>query len=348
MPSPHACCTYDFTLFDELTPTEVRSSLKDLCKKYCFQLEVGEQTQRRHFQGRMSLKVKKRQNEVIKLLKEQNWSKYHISVTSTENRDNNFYVCKEDTRIEGPFTDENDVYIPKDIRDLHELHPWQRDLRNNLKRYDERIVDIVYDSTGNIGKSTLTRYMMLYDDAELLPFCNDYKDIMRMAFDVGPKKTYLIDMPRAINKEKLFQFFAGIETLKSGYCYDDRYKFNKRLFDRPRICIFTNVMPERALLSKDMWKLWTVVNNELVPHNAIPDKPVVTGDTVVDNSNNTSTNSIGATRTNIADLTDDELNDLLIGITSSENTPTVPDKVDAVIAVAPQLLPDNIVHPRKN
>lgn len=261
----NACCVYDFTLFDDISTMDVRQSLKDLCKKYCFQKEQGSESGTIHYQGRISLKIKKRQNELIKLLKDKNWEKFHISITSNENKGNNFYVSKEETRLEGPFTDENDIYIPKDIRQVQELRPWQNDLRNMLKEYDERTVDIVFDKQGNIGKSTLVRYMMLYDDAELLPFCNDYKDIMRMSYDIGPKKTYLIDMPRAINKEKLYQFFAGIETLKSGYCYDDRYKFTRRLFDRPRICVFTNVEPDKKLLSKDMWKTWTIEDGLLVP-----------------------------------------------------------------------------------
>ena len=53
------CCVYDFTLFDEITQAEVRKTLSILCKKYCFQLEKGEQTEKLHFQGRMSLKNKK-------------------------------------------------------------------------------------------------------------------------------------------------------------------------------------------------------------------------------------------------------------------------------------------------
>lgn len=258
-----ACCVYDFTLFDELSAQKIRDTLKDISKKYCFQLEKGEKTERLHFQGRLSLKIKKREGELIKELKKLGWEKFHISVTSNANKKNDFYVCKEDTRVDGPFTDENEVYIPRDIREINELLPWQNSLREKLKTYHTRDVDIVYDPNGNSGKSTISRYMMIYDNAELLPFCNDYKDIMRMAYDVGPKEIYLIDMPRAINKEKLYQFFAGIETLKSGYCYDDRYKFNKRLMDRPRICIFTNVKPDLSLLSKDMWKLWTIRDQKL-------------------------------------------------------------------------------------
>lgn len=267
----NACCVYDFTLFDEISTTDVRNELKKHCKKYCFQKEKGDKTGVIHYQGRFSLKIKKRLNEAIKLL---DWDKFHLSVTSNENKGNSFYVMKDETRLEGPFTDENDVYIPKDIKNIKELKPWQATLRNMLKEYNERTVDVVYEEKGNIGKTTLTRYMMLYDDAEMLPFCNDYKDIMRMAFDVGEKKIYLIDMPRAINKEKLFHFFSGIETLKSGYCYDDRYKFTRRLFDRPRICVFTNVKPDQSLLSKDMWKIWSVKDGQLVPFRDDSDESI--------------------------------------------------------------------------
>lgn len=285
----NSCCTYDFTIFavDELDPPTIRNTLKEICKKYTFQLEQGELTGKLHYQGRLSLKCKKRQSELIKLLDQAGWTKYHLSITSNENRDNNFYVTKEETRIQGPFTDTNEIYVPRDIRNIKELRPWQQKLRTTLQSYDERSIDIIVDTKGNSGKSTLTRYMMLFDNAQVLPFCNDYKDIMRMAYDVGIKPIYLIDMPRAINKEKLFQFYAGIETLKSGYCYDDRYKFTQRLFDRPRICIFTNVHPDTSLLSRDMWKIWSIVDNQLILLN--DDTPSPPGNHVVINNNKPTT-----------------------------------------------------------
>lgn len=269
------CCVYDFTSFDveSLDIDRIRADLSDICKKYCFQIERGEKTGKIHYQGRFSLMTKKRMSETIKCLREKGWESFQLSVTSNENKNNDFYVCKEDTRIQGPFTDNNYVYIPKDVLKMSTLRPWQDTLIKNLSTYDERTVDVIFDPIGNNGKSSITRYMMIYKDCELLPFCNDYKDIMRMAYDVGPKKIYLIDMPRAINKEKLFQFFSGVETLKSGYCYDDRYKFQKRLFDRPRICIFTNTYPDISLLSSDMWKVWTIINDELVKYEP-PKTPI--------------------------------------------------------------------------
>jgi len=258
----HACCVYDFTLFDEIDVSLVRSTLLDLCKKYCFQLECGEETKRNHYQGRMSLKCKKREHELVKML-QMKWQKFHISVTSTANRDNNFYVMKEDTRVSGPFTDENDIYIPKDIREISSLYQWQTSLLTELKKPSSRLVDIVYEPVGCVGKTIFTRWAMIYDNFELLPHCTEYRDIMRMVYDIGSKQCYLIDMPRAINKKKLGDFFAGIETVKGGYCYDDRYGFKRRLFDPPRVCVFTNTLPDLDLLSGDRWQIWTIEDNQL-------------------------------------------------------------------------------------
>jgi len=75
----------------------------------------------------------------------------------------------------------------------------------------------------------------------------------------------MFDMPRAMNKDRLYQFYAAIETIKDGYAYDDRYHFTEKVFDCPNIWIFTNRMPDTTLLSTDRWKFWEISEkNELV------------------------------------------------------------------------------------
>jgi len=258
--TPTTCCVFDVTSYDvpTLNVPDIRRVLGQLCKSYCFQTEKGEESGKLHYQMRISLKQKSRSATLAKTLRGLGWDKIHVAPTSKANRTNNFYVMKEDTRVDGPYTDENDIYIPRDIRNIQELYPFQQQLRDLLSLYDERGVHLVYDPNGKIGKSTFIRYMCLYHNAELLPFVNDYKDLMRMAYDVGPKTVYLVDMPRAISKDKLFQMYSAIETLKSGYCFDDRFGFKRRFFDRPNICVFTNTMPDLSLLSADMWRLHQV------------------------------------------------------------------------------------------
>lgn len=268
----NACCVYDFTSFDveNIPIRKMRDTLKEICKAYCFQIEKGEKTGKLHYQGRFSLKEKKRLSNLIQILKSYEWNNFHLSITSKENRNNDFYVSKRDTRIEGPFTDSNDVFIPDHVEEMKTLYPWQEKMKNILSTKDKRSIHIIFDPKGNKGKSCFTQYMMIYHESQILPFVNDYKDIMRMAYDVGTKKSYMIDMPRAICKEKLYSFYSGIETLKSGYCYDDRYKFQQRISNRPNICVFTNVEPDISLLSKDMWKIWTINKKlELVPYQIL-------------------------------------------------------------------------------
>jgi hypothetical protein len=228
--------------------------LSEHCKKWCYQLEVGEQTGKKHFQGRFSLKVKLRFGACCK-----KFPGWHLSITSNENRDNDFYVTKEDTRVAGPWKDTDEViFIPDDLKVIKELRPWQEDIIRIAETQDFRTVNVVYDPVGNSGKTTVMRWCMVHKIGRKLPFVNDFKDLMRMAMDMPVAKCYMFDLPRAINKEKLFQLYAGIEELKSGYCFDDRYHFKERIFNPPVVIVFTNKLPDENLLSRDRWKIWTI------------------------------------------------------------------------------------------
>lgn len=256
---------YDFTGSSEkIEFTVLRDALIKHCKKWTFQKEEGSKTGFLHYQGRVSLKVKNRLSGVINLFKEipMRWS-----ITSTENRDNCFYVLKDDTRVEGPWSDSDEViYIPRQIRDIDNLYPWQEKIIKISKKWDTRTIHCIIDLEGNNGKTSLMTYMMVHKLGEIIPFCNDYRDIMRFVMDMPTSNCYLIDMPRAINKEKLFQMWSGIETVKNGYAFDDRYHFRRKIFDCPQIFVFMNTPPNKNLLSRDRWKLWTIEDYHLVKY----------------------------------------------------------------------------------
>lgn len=255
-------CVYDFTASaDSNNEKSIKESLKEHCKKWCFQEEKGD-SGFHHFQGRFSLKLKTRLNCACKL-----FNGWHLSITSNENRDNNFYVTKSDSRINGPWSDSDvEIYVPRQLREISILHPWQSSLVMDSNRWDTRTINILFDQHGNIGKSILKTYIGVSGIGRALPYSNDYKDIMRMVMDTEKRKLYIIDIPRALRKEQMFQFFSGIETLKDGYAYDDRYKFREEYFDCPNIWIFMNTIPSRDYLSKDRWKLWTVIDLHLCPY----------------------------------------------------------------------------------
>ena len=231
------------------------------CSKWVFQLERGD-TGYEHFQGRLRL-MKQKCFNTIKL----QWSQYipgcHVSITSSEvHHSNSFnYVMKEETRIQGPWSNEDRPKVLTRQMALFlekELYPWQKEIEKLCHEWDDRIVHVILDPRGCIGKSYFAEYLEYKDLAYEVPPFTVMEDIMQCCMSIKPQKAYLIDMPRGLKKEKLSSFYAGIECLKNGVMYDKRYAFRKRRIDRPQIFIFTNCMPDKRLLSRDRWRFWTV------------------------------------------------------------------------------------------
>lgn len=274
-------CCYDFTLKSSAVKNhdEIISWLTTYCKKWAFQKELSEGGYE-HYQGRFSLKVKKRLDTLVECFP---WKAVHFSPTSTQNQGNMFYVVKDETRIEGPWkdSDEPPPYIPKQVTEIKSWYPWQARIQDLARIWDTRTVHIIVDDghhsgfVGNKGKSVLCTALGAARLAFQIPYCNDYKDILRMVL-AGVRKfkerktplgCFLIDMPKAINKEKVVQMFAAIETVKSGYAYDERYDFKCEYFDSPNIFVFTNEVPNPKHLSVDRWKIWAINRDmQLIPY----------------------------------------------------------------------------------
>jgi len=257
------CCNYDLTIKAEMVEVDsLKDKFRDIAKSWCFQKECGLKTGYLHYQCRISLKVKKRDCELAKLF-DKEWGMW-CSPTSIACKDDNFYVMKEDTRVEGPWsdTDEN-VYIPRQVREIIKLYPWQEQIASMVNVWDTRHINVVLDNSGNIGKSVLMMYLRCHGLARRIPPINDAKDLMRIVCDMPTARCYLIDMPRAMNKERLYGLFSAVESIKDGFAYDDRYHYKEKLFDCPNIWMFTNVEPDMGMLSRDRWRFYEVKDNEL-------------------------------------------------------------------------------------
>jgi hypothetical protein len=83
-------------------------------------------------------------------------------------------------------------------------------------------------------------------------------DIFQWVCSRPKKRSYIVDMPRGMKKDRLGDFYSGIEVIKNGVAYDKRYTAKKIRFDRPRIFVFTNTLPNLELMSKDRWEIWKI------------------------------------------------------------------------------------------
>lgn len=249
---------WDVTIKEELIDKDaLREIFRAIAKEWVFQLEVGCETGYRHYQGRISLREKRRLTQLRKLLPVGT----HLSPSSAGGIKDWSYVQKPDTRIEGPWKfDDEPKIIPRQIKDI-QLNEWQNIIVQSAETFDGRIIDVIIDTKGGIGKTTLKTYIGVHKIGKAIPFCNDYKDMLRMVMCMPKQKLYIVDMPRAISKERLNQFWSAVETIKDGYAYDDRYQFKDAYFDAPRIWVFMNEIPDTAMLSKDRWRFWKVTES---------------------------------------------------------------------------------------
>lgn len=255
---------YDITIASHHFATwqDLAKVLTEWGSKWAFQLEKGAETGYMHWQIRLRLIKKKRANE----LKGENKAlPGHWSVTSNAvHADNSFnYVMKADTRVEGPWDDRTWAEQPIETRQLRSfmdkpLRDWQKVLLARIQQEDDRKIIMVHDDVGNSGKSIFAEFLEYKKLALELPPLRNMEDLMQFAFGFKDQKCYLVDMPRAIKKDKLSDFYSGIECLKNGVVWDKRYAAKKRRMDRPQIVVFTNITPKWEFMSADRWEVYSM------------------------------------------------------------------------------------------
>lgn len=236
--------------------------LGEWCKKWAAQVELGAEKNYLHWQIRLRLIKKKRRAEAI----EQTGLDGHWSPTSggVHSKANFNYVMKADTRVEGPWTDK-DYEPPKPVtlqiqKFLEkERYPCWIELEQKIQKWEERKIICISDR-GMTGKSIFLEYMEYLGLARRCPPRQNAQDLLRCVYGMPDSRCYMIDMPRAMKKDNLSQFYTGVETIKDGWCYDDRYNWKSRyiLPGRPNVVVFGNSEPDRTLLTEDMWDVYTI------------------------------------------------------------------------------------------
>ena len=237
--------------------------------KYVFQLEKGE-SGRYHYQGCLELKDRLNCNQLRKKLASllrNNYSAGCLTLQPTHNREaSEFYSMKIDTRVSGPwlFPLNGKIYTGSDLVGLNEFYPWQKTIMSFLmKDPDPRKVFLVNDHKGNSGKSTFAKYLCYYHKAFMVPAGLSSSQLIASLINAGPRKIYIIDLPRNTSKQELDRFIFSIESLKTGNLSSAYYGGAKTLLmDRPHVLITCNTLPDLRVLSYDMWSIYEIIPSD--------------------------------------------------------------------------------------
>lgn len=276
---------YDFTFFGRdgvlPAPADFVKLIQPLFKKWCFQLEACPTTGRHHYQGRGSLFKKRRHPELCGILNQCELRGMDVSESSNNSLNLEvFYALKYDTRLEGPWRDDLWVvpaYIPRQFRGLEDrLFPWQQQVLNSKDTFNDRQINLIYDTGGCQGKSTCARLAQLHHNSLRLPPVGDHKQLLEAACDILMAKKNrepglaFVDLPRTltIDPKRFAPFLIAVEEIKAGVVCDMRNHFKEWWFDSPAVWVFANHLPNLNWMSADRWVFWTIdpLTRSLVSH----------------------------------------------------------------------------------
>lgn len=266
----NACSTWDATLpFDkQMDRKKFHKTVCEFFKAYAYQLEQGETTDYKHYQFRGSLKVKQRGQEIKKKLTAAGWVFGKLSVTSKENRENHFYTTKEDTRIEGPWTDKDgpEPILTERVKVYDHFGPkrWQQQALDLILPYDMRIIHWIICKAGDSGKTTLSDVLEYHHGWHAVMPYRLMEDICNVAMETRWAKGWVFDIPREM--KGLSDMILGLEKLKDGKAADKRNKYRFHTWEKaPSMVVLSNIPPKLNSMSKNRWKIWEIIDEELVP-----------------------------------------------------------------------------------
>lgn len=233
---------------------EMKDDVRSIAKKWAFQVERGEEKGTLHWQMVISLHKKRRQNELVALLRKTKFLKgAHVSVASNASGGSDAYVMKADTRVAGPWTsddepDEEPEPEPEQLKGIS-LFPWQARVIEFLQRpwdRDQKIMAIE-DRIGQNGKSTLFSYLGWKKIAQTVGTISDPEKVSAAILSMPRADAYAMDIARMSgddgvcrDKKKMYAIWRSIETVASGYCFDTRYKYRERHYTNPKIVVYFN------------------------------------------------------------------------------------------------------------
>ena len=143
------------------------------------------------------------------------------------------------------------------------LRPWQEAVLRSRDVPEPSYVDVVVDMAGkgNLGKTTLVRFLGTNELATFLPCCLPPSKALRFVTYTTNTELFVVDKPRA--GKLTSAFWAMLAELRSG----------RFVQPPPRVWVFTTEIPTLKVLSRHRVRLWHVDESTWELCAGCPGKP---------------------------------------------------------------------------
>lgn len=207
---------------------------------FCIGKEVGENGTP-HLQGYLESKSAVRFDTLRNLCPRAHWE------PAKGNREANVAYCTK----EGNYI--SSIPMKKPLKLISTLRPWQLAIEEIVKSDpDDRTIHWFWESTGNVGKTSLIKYLLTKYNYTVFSRATKSADILTVANE--DKTCYLFDFART---QEGFCPYMALEQLKDGLISDSKLKKETRniVMNSPHIICFANWPPEKNSLSEDRWNV---------------------------------------------------------------------------------------------
>jgi len=216
--------------------------LETWCKTDCSEYVLGHEVGTcgtKHIQGFLKFNFRQRFSTIKKI-----WPKIHLEKCKSPAQAKLY--CKKDNNYVS-----SDRVI-KDPMSGVKWHQWQTDLKATLDGpTDDRKILWYYDEVGGSGKTMFSKHLLLSTNDTLYCFgqANNIKFSIAKFLENNKNniKTIIYDVPRNVKHID----YSGLEQIKQGIFFNEKYESNYCLFDPPHLVVFSNSKPDINGLSRD-------------------------------------------------------------------------------------------------
>lgn len=242
---------------------KLHATCQQYAKKFVYQLEKTEVKDEKgshdnwHYQGYLNLKEKRRPKALAILLNEQ-FPGINIQPASANGKEAlKSYCMKEDTRVDGPWSDQPSLKHD-DIKVIKESpFPYQRLILDEVKgEPHHRKINWVVDTVGGHGKSSFAKFIYVNQLGLALTYGRT-SDLFNLVFKMPKQRFYLFDLSRTKPKDfHTDDVYAALEGIKNGYVVNTKYETGVWVNDPSHVWVFSNYPPLKERMSSDRWVVY--------------------------------------------------------------------------------------------
>lgn len=140
------------------------------------------------------------------------------------------------------------------------LHPWEQEVLAEIVVPDPhpRKIHWIWETTGNVGKSTFANYLGVMNDALVIDAGK--KADLTYIFAQNPKKLIVIDLPRTLepsgkDEAKMDHLYNIAEQFKNCRITVTKYESKVIYFPCPTVIFFANFPPDLTKWSADRYAI---------------------------------------------------------------------------------------------